>query len=205
MTRHEKTCKNQNACIVTAVHICPQCGKRCSTAHGLRRHCQSHNKVSLSKAKDQSRRNAYQCKKTAAVTTTPETNTPPHQFRCRRCTDVFDNRRDLYAHGIREHYNQHGGALQPRPWGRNDMAPWYRDDALRQVYEANAPLILENHRQGPLQSIYNFPLTNDVSMNQLMGYSDYVYRQQQRAFRLNLIFGVILHNRETGHYRYFVP
>ena len=124
MTRHEKTCKNQNACIVTAVHICPQCGTRCSTAHGLRRHCQSHNKVSLSKAKDQSRRNANQCKKTAAVTTTPETNTPPHQFRCRRCTDVFDNRRDLYAHGIREHYNQHGEALQPRPWGRNDMAPW---------------------------------------------------------------------------------
>ena len=73
------------------------------------------------------------------------------------------------------------------------------------MYKANAPLILENHRQGPLQSMYNYPLTNDVSMNQLMGYSDYVYRQQQRAFRLNLVFGVILHNRETGHYRYFVP
>ena len=108
-------------------------------------------------------------------------------------------------HGIREHYNQHGGALQPRPWGPNDLAPWNGDEALRQVYEANAPIILENHRQGPLQSIYNFPLINDVNMNQLMGYSEYVYRQQQRAFRLNLVFGVILRNRETGRYRYFVP
>ena len=129
----------------------------------------------------------------------------PSQFRCRRCTEVFDNRRDLYAHGMSQHYNQQGGALQPRPWGTNVMAPWNGDDALRQVYEANAPLILEQHRQGPLQSLYNFPLTNDVNMNQLMGYSEYVYRQQQRAFRLNLVFGVILRNRETGRYRYFVP
>ena len=32
-----------------------------------------------------------------------------------------------------------------------------------------------------------------------------VYEQQQRAFRLNTIFGVILRKRETGQYRYCVP
>ena len=32
-----------------------------------------------------------------------------------------------------------------------------------------------------------------------------VYQRQERAFRLNLVFGVILQNRETGRYRYFVP
>ncbi|KAJ8317503.1 hypothetical protein KUTeg_005407, partial [Tegillarca granosa] len=32
-----------------------------------------------------------------------------------------------------------------------------------------------------------------------------IYEEQQYAFRLNLIFGVILQNRETGEYRYFAP
>ena len=195
VTRHEKICTGDT------VRDCPQCSKLCASAQGLRRHLMCHEK-SLKSRNSESK----------TVTNPPPVRTAssvaesrPSQFRCRRCTEVFDNRRDLYTHGIRKHYNQHGGALQPKPWGPNDMTPWNGDDALRQVYKANAPLILENHRQGPLQSIYNFPLTNDVSMNQLMGYAEYVYRQQQRAFRLNLVFGVILHNRESDRYRYFVP
>ncbi|KAJ8310173.1 hypothetical protein KUTeg_012038 [Tegillarca granosa] len=32
-----------------------------------------------------------------------------------------------------------------------------------------------------------------------------IYEEQQYAFRLNLVFGVILQNRETGEYRYFAP
>ncbi|MEW8119475.1 MAG: hypothetical protein AB2792_20110, partial [Candidatus Thiodiazotropha sp.] len=79
------------------------------------------------------------------------------------------------------------------------------NDALREVYDANAPLILENHNQGPLRSVYNFPLTNDVNLNQLMGFAEDIYRQQDRAFRLNAVFGMILQNRETGRYRYFIP
>jgi hypothetical protein len=38
-----------------------------------------------------------------------------------------------------------------------------------------------------------------------MGYANDIYQEQQRAFRLNVVFGVILQNRETGQYRYFVP
>lgn len=132
--------------------------------------------------------------------------TRPSQFRCRRCIEVFKNRRDLYLHGMRNHFNnQYSAALQPRPWDRDMEAPWDGDDALRQVYEAIAPLILENHRQGPLRSVYNFPLTNDVNLNQLMGFAEYISRQQDRAFRLNVVFGVNLQNRETGDYKYFIP
>ncbi|MES9993656.1 MAG: C2H2-type zinc finger protein, partial [Candidatus Thiodiazotropha sp.] len=110
---------------------------------------------------------------------------------------------------MRVHY-QVGGALQRRPWGQNNLAPWQHEDgtsdeALRDVYEANAPIILETGRQGPIQSIYNFPLTNEVSINQIMDFADTVFQQQHHAFRLNLVFGVILRNRETGQYRYFIP
>lgn len=103
---------------------------------------------------------------------------------CRRCTECFNNRIDLYLHGIRQHY-QTGGALQQRPWD-DDSAPWNRNDqqdGLRQVYKANAPLILEPHRRGPIQSIYNFPLDNDANVNQLMRYENDIYHQEQRAFR----------------------
>ena len=79
------------------------------------------------------------------------------------------------------------------------------DGALREVYNANQAHILENHRLGPVHSIYNFPVTNDVNLNQLMRMAQDIYRHQQRAFRLNLVFGTILQNRETGRYRYFVP
>ena len=70
---------------------------------------------------------------------------------------MFGNRHELFLHRTREHFNQHGRALQPRPLGRDEAAPWDGDDALRQVYEANAPLILEHHRQGSLQSMYMYP------------------------------------------------
>ena len=195
VTRHEKTCTGDT------VHDCPKCSKRCASAQGLRRHLMCHEKVLKSRNCESNKVPGRPTVRTAPSVA----ESRPSQVRCRRCTETFDNRRDLYAHGIREHYNQHGGALQPRPWEPNDTAPWDGDDALRQVYEANAPIILEHHRVSPLQSVYNFPLTNDVSMNQLMGYAEYVYRQQQRAFRLNLVFGVVLRNRESGHYRYFVP
>ena len=140
VTRHEKICTGEN------VHDCPKCSKRCASAQGLRRHLMCHEKAARSHITD-SKKVPYP----PPVGTAPSVaESRPSQFRCRRCTEVFDNRQDLYAHGMSQHYNQQGGALQPRPWGTNVMAPWNGDDALRQVYEANAPLILEQHRQGPL-------------------------------------------------------
>ena len=104
-----------------------------------------------------------------------------------------------------KHYNQYGGALQPPPWGRNEVTPINTEGALREVYNANQAHILENHCLGPVHSVYNFPVTNDVNLDQLMRIAQDIYHHQQRAFRLNLVFGTILQNRETGRYRYFVP
>ena len=124
--------------------------------------------------------------------------------RCRRCSEVFANRHDLYLHGVRQHYNQTAGALQPRPWRHNEVSPLDSDAALRKVYEANAPIILGHCREGPIQSIYNYPITNNVDVDQLMEFARDICRREQRAFRLNLRFGVILQNRETGQNRCFI-
>lgn len=52
------------------------------------------------------------------------------------------------------HINQYGGTdddvddvLQAEPWTDSDPAPWLDgNDALRDVYEVNRPLILQSHR-----------------------------------------------------------
>lgn len=187
-TRHLKSCQGTD-------HVCSKCGKRCRTAHGLRQHLRWHDNSPKARA----------AKRKAPHTTSPD----PSRYRCRRCVHVFDSRHELYLHSMRHHY-QTGGALQHRPWRENEAAPWNGedgnvDDGLREVYEANEALILQQHRLGPVQSVYNFPLNNDVSVDQLMRYAEEIYRREQRAFRANLVFGVILRNRENGQHRYFVP
>lgn len=49
------------------------------------------------------------------------------------------------------HVNQFGGTddhiLQAEPWSDANPAPWLDgNDDLRDVYEVNRPLILQNHR-----------------------------------------------------------
>lgn len=44
-----------------------------------------------------------------------------------------------------------------------------------------------------------------MDMNQLNEQIDFIYNDNQRAFRVNLSFGIILQNIEIGEYRYFVP
>ena len=197
--RHERSCKGD------ILHVCFNCKKRCATAQGLKRHLQWHEKTK-NPTSQSSKVSKPISQKTCLTQRVNSTSAQTPQYRCRRCTHVFNNRHDLYLHRRLVHYNQMGGALQLRPWEHNQMAPpWAGDDALRAVYDANAPLILEQNRLGPIHSVYNFPVTNDVNLNQLMHFAEEVYRQQQRAFRINLVFGVILQNRETNRYRYFVP
>ena len=189
--RHEKTC-------VGKYRVCQKCNKRCSTAHGLHKHIQRH------KAKSASSTVTGQ-NSTSETPSRSSSDQSASLFRCRRCSESFQNRRELYLHGMRQHL-QVGGALQARPWS-DDNAPWIRDgedERLREVYEANAPLILAPHNLRSIRSIYNFPLDNDVTLVQLMDFGD-IYTREQRAFRLNIIFGTILQHRETGQYRNFVP
>ena len=105
---------------------------------------------------------------------------------------------------MREHYQTGSGALQARPWEQG-QAPWEVDDdgRLKECYEANAPLILDNHQESSVSSTYNVPLTNDFTEPQLMEHAEQIYDRQGHAFRLNLEFGLILRHTDTGEYRYF--
>jgi hypothetical protein len=63
-------------------------------------------------------------------------------FRCRRCNEKFENKRDLYLHGMRQHYQTGGVQLQPSPYGQGPY-PWEieggeTDLALKEVYTSHS-------------------------------------------------------------------
>lgn len=109
---------------------------------------------------------------------------------------------------MNDHVQVGAGLLQPRPWG-NGSPPWGEgdriDEQLKEVYETNASLILRRHQEGNVYSVYNFPIDNHFTVSEIMQAGNEIYDRQQKAFRLNLEFGLILKNTETGEYRYFKP
>ena len=103
--RHEKTCSGTD-------HVCPTCNKRCSTAHGLRRHLQCH-------YKEPTKQSTVACptqslnSKTSCYNSISSSEPSTHSsFRCRRCTRSFENRRDLYLHGMQVLCNHAPGTMQ---------------------------------------------------------------------------------------------
>ena len=75
---------------------------------------------------------------------------------------------------------------------------------LLAVYNEYLPTITAAHDQGQVWGIYNFPL-NDFNgeSEQLYHQLNHVYEKENNTFRINLPFGVILRNVETGDYRYY--
>ena len=130
---------------------------------------------------------------------------PSRQFRCRRCTQSFDDRRQPYLHGMRHHFQTGEGVGSHNPPWEENSAPWSEphDSKLKDTYESKAVIILERDQEGSVHSVYNLPLTNAFTIPQLMNRAQDIYGRQQCAFRLNLEFGLILRHTETGEYRCF--
>ena len=86
--------------------------------------------------------------------------TSPHpgssrQFRCRRCTQSFDDWRQLYLHGMRHHFQTgEGVGLHSPPWEEN-IVPWSKlhDSKLKDNYKPNAAIILERDQEGSVHSV----------------------------------------------------
>jgi hypothetical protein len=132
---------------------------------------------------------------------------PCTSVRCRRCDTVFEDRRIFYDHIMNVHHRGGAEVLQAEPF---DIPPWVGEDGevdepLRAVYDTHRSLILDAHGFGGMTSIYNFPITNEFGVATLMQHVREIYARENQVFRINLIFGLILRNRETGDYRFFKP
>ena len=69
------------------------------------------------------------------------------------------------------------GALPIRRWRltSHTLRRLPGDDRLKNVYEANAPIILENHQESSVSSSYNVPLTNDFNVPEMMEQAERIY------------------------------
>lgn len=132
---------------------------------------------------------------------------------CHKCKLNFNTSQELYAHRQIAHEQSGGNAasFQREPWTDEFLPPWVQEDGsideqLKRTYDLHRHLILRRrHTDGPVRSIFNFPIANNVSLDQLMEQVESIYQESQFAFKINLSFGIILQHIETEAYRYFVP
>ena len=73
-----------------------------------------------------------------------------------------------------QHVQIGGGQLQQSPY-EEGQEPWVGNEPLGEVYNINAPLILQRHQEGQASSVYNLPLTNDFSIHELMESMEEIY------------------------------
>ena len=146
----------------------------------------------------------------AVASQPPHANEQPRHrlLTCHQCDERFPDRVSWYEHWAGRHAQVGQGGLHVDPYNDHN-APWIRpdgvDEALRHVYRVNRPIILERYREGNIESVYNFPVDNTVTVEQLMYFANQVFSRQTTAFKLNINFGYILRNRETREVRYFRP
>ena len=128
-------------------------------------------------------------------------NNTNKQYKCSICKLLCENRRDLYRHRM----IQHGGN------DNQDMIPNYiihhENEELKQEYITHRNHILaDDDETDDIKKTYNFE-TNNLrrGYREIRGHVLQIYNRQNNAFRINLAFGMILYNAETGEYRYFIP
>ena len=82
----------------------------------------------------------------------------------------------------------------------------HNDENLRHIFVNNRQLIYADHHEGKLKSTFNFPTNNlHRGYREIRSQLMEIYNSMQTAYRINLAFGLILHNSQTGEYRYYVP
>ncbi len=127
-------------------------------------------------------------------------NNNPQQikfYRCQKCLLRFENRKTLYLHFMTMHQKGRWDVLPNLLWGEFHT-PWENvhgivvDWELKQVYEAHISIYLESHRIGTVQSIYNFHIQNNFTLDDIWEHLNNIHNSQINSFKLNVMFGLIL-------------
>ena len=91
--------------------------------------------------------------------------------------------------------------LQPAP----NMLPLGDDElttTVQEVYQEHWSAIHTRQHTGHVQDIYNYRL-RDMNLNSLVNQLQQLFRHQTRRFKVNVSFGFMLWNMETGELRYY--
>ena len=166
-------------------------------------------------------RHEKKCKPAPAKRTNPSSPTPASScqpekipekcLKCRKCDFKCSSASELYSHRALNHSQADSSSFQNQPWGDGEIAPWENEDGtidtqFRLTYDQHRHLILKRKvTEYSAVSRFNFPITNDISMDDFGEQIEEIYNGNSNAFKINLSFGVILRHVETGQCRYFAP
>ena len=137
-----------------------------------------------------------------------DSNETVRHYQCRTCFQRFATNSALRNHHTSQHY-QRGRGLQPTPY-LEGQEPWLLhgdviDQGLMECYQNNRPLILELPNPGPVESLFNVPVAENLSFEHIERSLNDIYETQTHAFRINLSFGFIMRHDTEQRYRYFRP
>jgi len=146
-------------------------------------------------------------------------------FECPHCTSSFTREPDLRRHVSNRHKDINGptsvGASRERsrsPIPRSTERPSVRqpsvqdepqilpeDPETRIIYLRHWNSIQTQENSGNrVQDRYNFTL-NDITSSTFPEMVRHIFRQQTTAFKINVSFGFMLRNVDTGELRYYHP
>ena len=165
---------------------CNQCKKTFKSEKGFGKHvC----KKSLS-------RQEFTCGKCRASFTQVK-DLKCHQciITCRRCKEQFISRHELFLHIRTFHRNLTGKGGQ--------VMPDIDDPKLRQFYLKYRSFIQEEHEVGTTVSAYNFPVSDEFTLDEIDRHVNSIFDNETHSFKLNLAFGFILQHAESRELRYF--
>ena len=136
-------------------------------------------------------------------------NTSRRVFKCRACNKHFAGRRMLFRHHQAIHQVGAGG-LQSPPWdeGEDPFRDLPRGEELREQYDLNRAFILAPHRlNNAIKKIYNFPVDEQITDQDISSHMNYIFNQQERGYKLNFSVGLILERvgENDREMRYFRP
>ena len=136
------------------------------------------------------------------------------RLKCTDCDATFQ-----HWHQLLNHRTEYRGGIGRHavPWEIDPSItpPWIEvqedgsetiNPPLRAVYQEYLPTITAGHDNGHVWGISNFPVNNfNGESENLFHHLNHIYETENTTFRINLAFGVILRNEETGQYRYYLP
>ena len=131
-------------------------------------------------------------------------------YLCESCQHTFSTQKQLDRHK-RETPCHHSLPPEPKrqrvtptppPFEEDpvEQPPPQQDSDLQDVITENWSSIRSHVTRGPVQSRYNYRLTSlDTRCLEL----HHIFEEQTTAFKVNLSYGFILRNKQTGRYRFY--
>ena len=147
-----------------------------------------------------------------------------NQFQCRLCLPslkYFETRRLLFQHQAMTHYQSGAGygdhdpnQYYPDMWDTFDDSPFFNmphGQDLYREYMLHRRFILRMHDESdPVLKIYNFPIREEVTPDDIAFHLNYIHSQQTSSYKLNVSVGLLLEktdpdNENNIEIKYFRP